>query len=63
MTSPGPSKKSKKTPARELNTANATRGVWLVKVPNYLAEAWKDAQADSELGKLRLARYLSRCTL
>ena len=54
MTSPTPSKKSKKTPARELDTANATRGIWLVKVPNYLAEAWKDADPESELGKIRL---------
>ena len=55
MTSPAvSSKKAKKTPARELETANATRGVWLVKVPNYLAEAWKDAEPDSELGKIKL---------
>ena len=53
MTSPA-SKKSKKVPARELDVSNATRGIWLVKVPNYLADVWEDAEPDSELGKVKL---------
>ena len=52
MTSPA--SKKKKVSARELDVSNATRGIWLVKVPNYLAGAWKDATPDSELGKIKL---------
>lgn len=48
------SKKSKKVPARELDISNATRGIWLVKVPNYLADVWKDAEPDSELGTIKI---------
>lgn len=50
-----PSKKVKLgAQARELDVANATRGLWLVKVPNYLAGAWNDAQPDSELGRIKI---------
>lgn len=54
MTSPS-SKKSKAVPARGLGISNATRGVWLVKVPNYLADAWKEAGPASELGKIKIS--------
>lgn len=55
MATPSPNKKVKRgPPARELGVANSTRGVWLVKVPNYLADAWKDAEPDSELGRMHL---------
>lgn len=47
-------KSSKRVPARELDLSNATRGVWLVKVPNYLADVWKLATSHSELGVMRL---------
>ena len=53
---PPAAKKSKKNPAKELDVSNATRGVWLVKVPNYLADIWKNAQPDSELGKIKITK-------
>ena len=53
--SPSSSKKAKKVAARELDVSNATRGVWLVKVPNYVADSWKDAQPDAELGRVTVA--------
>lgn len=55
MTSVSPAsstKKAKKAVARELDVGNATRGIWLVKVPNYVADSWKEAQLDSELGRV-----------
>ena len=53
MTSASPSNSKKaKVAARELDVGNATRGVWLVKVPNYVADSWKDAQPDAELGRV-----------
>ena len=50
------SKKSSKRapPARELDLSNATRGVWLLKVPNYLANVWQLASNNSELGVMRI---------
>lgn len=55
MTSSPASKKARRgAAAREFDVANAKRGVWLVKVPNYLADAWKDAEPDTELGKMKM---------
>lgn len=48
------SKKSKKSSARELDVACATKGVWLIKVPKYLSDAWGKAEAGSELGVMRI---------
>ena len=58
-----PTKKSSKSkqPARELDTANATKGVWLVKVPNYLSDVWKEAEPNSDLGIMRISTYV--CTV
>lgn len=55
------SKKTKKgghtaSSARELGVANASRAVWLVKVPNYLATLWKNAGPEAELGKMRITK-------
>ena len=53
------SKKSKtKQPARELDTSNATKGVWLIKVPNYLSDLWKEAEPNSDLGLMRISSYV-----
>lgn len=41
---------------RDVDVTAATRGVWLVKVPKYLAERWEKAEGNSEVGKLRLTR-------
>lgn len=54
MTSPASKKVKKGVPARELDVTNSRRGVWLVKVPNYLAAAWKNAEPDSELGRIKI---------
>ena len=53
------SKKSGKSkqPARELDTSNATKGVWLIKVPNYLSDMWKEAEPNSDLGLMRITKY------
>lgn len=54
-TSSEQSRKSKKTAtARELDVTRASRGVWLIKVPNYIAAAWKKGTADTELGIIRI---------
>ena len=44
----------KKSPRRSFNTVHATRGVWLVKVPNYLSEAWRKAGKGENLGKMKI---------
>ena len=53
------SKKSGKSKqsARELDTSNATKGVWLIKVPNYLSDMWKEAEPNSDLGLMRITSY------
>ena len=48
------SKKGKE--ARRLDTSQAGRGVWLVKVPNYLSEAWGRAGQEQCLGVLKIGR-------
>ena len=57
--SPSSKKTSKsKQSARELDTSNATKGVWLIKVPNYLSEVWKEAEPSSDLGLMRIGSYV-----
>lgn len=41
---------------RDLDLKNASRGVWLVKVPKYIANRWEKAPGDIEVGKLKIAR-------
>lgn len=41
---------------RELDLSNAGRGVWLVKVPKYLASKLEKANAEKEVGKLRITK-------
>lgn len=49
------SRKSKKAAAaREIDVSRAGRGVWLMKIPNYLASAWRNGTADTELGTIRI---------
>ena len=45
--------KASKTPARALDVTNATRGVWLVKVPNYLSTVWSKAPPGADLGIMK----------
>ncbi|ESO82132.1 hypothetical protein LOTGIDRAFT_135195 [Lottia gigantea] len=41
---------------REVDTAAAGRGVWLVKVPKYLSEIWKESPPNSDVGKLKITK-------
>ena len=54
MSAKNEAKKSKKIPARELELTNSTRAVWLVKVPNYISEVWKNATPSSDLGMMKI---------
>lgn len=47
---------SKKKEARVFDTSHAKRDIWLVKVPNYISEAWKNAGPYDHLGKMRIAK-------
>lgn len=46
----------KKLSDKDLDLSNTTRGVWLVKVPNYIADRWKECKGQEEVGKLKIAR-------
>ena len=46
-------KKVSKVSATPLDVTNAARGVWLVKVPNYLSDIWRKAGPSTELGTMR----------
>lgn len=41
---------------KELDLSNAGRGVWLVKVPKYLAAKWEKSSGATEVGKLKINR-------
>lgn len=41
---------------RELDLSNTGRGVWLVKVPKYIANRWEKAPGNIEVGKLKISR-------
>lgn len=43
---------------RDLDLSNASRGVWLVKVPKYIANRWEKAPGDIEVGKLKISKYV-----
>lgn len=40
----------------ELDTSSAARGVWLVKMPKFVAEKWSQAEGKGEVGKLRISK-------
>ncbi|RWR98953.1 transcription initiation factor IIF: small subunit-like protein [Dinothrombium tinctorium] len=42
--------------AKELNVENASRGVWLVKVPKYISSRWERAPPLSEVGRLKITK-------
>ncbi|KAF5290776.1 hypothetical protein FQA39_LY14619 [Lamprigera yunnana] len=47
---------------RDLDLSNANRGVWLVKVPKYIANRWEKAPGDIDVGKLKISRpYADNC--
>lgn len=41
---------------KELDTTNVERGVWLVKVPKYVATKWEKASGNIEVGKLKICK-------
>lgn len=41
---------------RELDLSNAGRGVWLVKVPKYLASRLEKSTGEKEVGKLSISK-------
>lgn len=41
---------------KELDLSNAGRGVWLVKVPKYIANKWEKAPGTTEVGKLMITK-------
>lgn len=41
---------------KDVDLVNACRGVWLVKVPKYIADRWENCPENSQVGKLRIAR-------
>lgn len=41
---------------KELDLSNAGRGVWMVKVPKYIANKWEKATTDGEVGKLKITK-------
>ncbi len=48
--------KEKKLSDKDLDLMNAHRGVWLVKVPKYIADRWEKVADQTEVGKLRITR-------
>lgn len=41
---------------RDLDLSNASRGVWLVKIPKYIATKWEKAPANIEVAKLKITK-------
>ena len=39
-----------------MDLSNANRGVWLVKVPKYIADRWESSKDGTDVGKLRIQR-------
>lgn len=48
--------KDEKDKTQELDLSNAGRGVWLVKVPKYIAQKWEKAPTQMDVGKLRISK-------
>lgn len=45
---------------KELDLSNAGRGVWLVKVPKYIANKWEKAPSNIEVGKLKISKQVGQ---
>ncbi|XP_046393366.1 general transcription factor IIF subunit 2 [Ischnura elegans] len=43
-------------PDRDLDLSNSSRGVWLVKVPKYIANKWEKAPGNIDVGKLKITK-------
>ncbi|OQR79825.1 general transcription factor IIF subunit 2-like [Tropilaelaps mercedesae] len=44
---------------KDVDCSNASRGVWLVKVPKYIAEKWEKAAPMSEAGRISISKLAS----
>jgi len=40
----------------DLDVENASRGVWLVKVPKYLSNEWEKSGPKTEIGRLKITK-------
>lgn len=49
---------SSSTSEKDLDLGHADRGVWLVKVPKYIANKWDRAPGNIEVAKLRITKYV-----
>lgn len=45
---------------KEVDLSNAGRGVWLVKVPKYIANKWEKAAGGTDVGKLTITKHSGR---
>lgn len=45
---------------KDLDLSNAGRGVWLVKVPKYIANKWEKAPGNIEVGKLKIVKTVGQ---
>ena len=50
------SAKEKKTSDKDLDLTNSNRGVWLVKIPKYIADRWESVEANATVGKVKLSK-------
>ena len=48
--------KEKKTSDKDLDLSNCNRGVWLVKVPKYIADRWESGEPNSIVGNIKIAK-------
>lgn len=48
--------KEKKTSDKDLDLSNSNRGVWLVKVPKYIADRWESVEPNETVGKVKLCK-------
>jgi len=48
--------KEKKTSDKDLDLSNSNRGVWLVKVPKYIADRWESVEPNATVGKVKLSK-------
>jgi len=39
---------------RDIDVTNASRGVWLVKVPKFLKERWNEGSSNADVGRLKI---------
>jgi len=48
--------KEKKISDKDLDLNNSNRGVWLVKVPKYIADRWESVEPNETVGKIKISK-------